>query len=324
MTVDELALAKWLCSVEPTFAHAFGLIQIESSIDKVLLEHCIEFSSSAQDSARAALLYFALKRTINQIFQLMWDSDELVRQNPQKSVEWLRNICDNVHVVTQCLQSQFARQYDIEMPNMRNMNMLLQALSKLRYDIDLIESEVSEQIKMYSNLYVVNKQGIVIAGDFTMTHNEDKSVTTKTTINAPQSSIGFVQSGSGTVSNFSQNIGQNIDEITTLIRSLREMAQEFPEAEREEVLMDLDGLQEDISKPEKQKPERIRIRLGRLLVTAGTIGTIASVAVGAADFSNNVLELAEKLGFPIELSQPQPIQQLPPSAPNQPSKRSNP
>jgi hypothetical protein len=177
---------------------------------------------------------------------------------------------------------------------------------------------------MYSNLYVVNKQGIVIAGDFTMTHNEDKSVTTKTTINAPQSSIGFVQSGSGTVSNFSQNIGQNIDEITTLIRSLREMAQEFPEAEREEVLMDLDGLQEDISKPEKQKPERIRIRLGRLLVTAGTIGTIASVAVGAADFSNNVLELAEKLGFPIELSQPQPIQQLPPSAPNQPSKRSNP
>ncbi len=322
MTVDELALAKWLGSVEPTFAHAFGLIQIESSIDKALLEHCIEFSSSAQDSARAALLYFALKRTVNQIFQSSWDEYEQIHQNPQKSIEWLRNICDNVHVVTQYLQSELSRQSDIEPPNIQDMQLLLQALPRLHSDTGIIEAEISKQIRMQSSLYVVNNKGTVITGGYvTMTHNQDKSVTNQTKINAPNASFGFVQSGSGTVSNFSQNIGSDIDHITRLIRSLREMAQEFPESERQEALVNLDDLQEDISTPEKQKPERLKIRLGRLL---GIAGTIAGVVVVAADFSNNVLELAEKLGVPIELSQPQPIQQLPPSAPNQPSDRSNP
>jgi hypothetical protein len=322
MTVDELALAKWLCSVEPTFAHIFGLIQVESSIDKTLLEYCIEFSSSAQDSARAALLYFALKRTINQIFQSSWDEYEQIQQNPQKSIEWLRNICDKVHVVTQYLQSQLSRQSDVEAPNIHDMQLLLQALARLHSDTDIIKAEISKQIRMQSSLYVVNNECTLITGGYvTMTHNQDKSVTNQTKINAPNSSFGFVQSGSGTVSNFSQNIGSNIDHITRLIRSLREMAQEFPESERQEALVHLDDLQEDISTPEKQKPERIKIRLGRLL---GIAGTIASVVVIAADFSNNVLELAEKLGVPIELSQPQPMQQLPPSAPNQPSERSNP
>ena len=321
MTVDELALAKWLCSVEPTFAHTFGLIQIESSVDKALLEHCIEFSSSTHDSARAALVYFALKRTINQIFQTSWDEYEQIHQNPQKSIEWLRNICDNVHVVTQHLQSQLSRQSNIEAPNIHDMQLLLQALPRLNSDAGIIEAEIYKQIKMQSNLSVVSEKGIVITGNVIMTNNQDKSVTNETTINAPNSSFGFVQSGSGNVANFSQNISQNTDEITRLIRSLHEMAQEFPEAQRGEVLMELDNLQEDISKSEKQKPERFKIRLGRLL---GIAGTIAGVVVVAADFSNNVLELAEKLGVPMELSQPQRIQQLPPSVPNQPSERSNP
>ena len=134
----------------------------------------------------------------------------------------------------------------------------------------------------------------------------EKEPTNKTTIHA--TNIGFVQSGSGTVSNFSQNIGHNINEITRLIGSLREIAQGFPKSEREEVLVNLEDLQEDISIPEKQKPERIKIRLGRLLVIAGTI---AGIVAGSADFSNNVLELAEKLGVPIEISQPQLLQQLP-------------
>lgn len=322
MTVDELALTKWLCSVEPTFAHAFGLIQVESSIDKALLENCIEFSSSVHDSARAALLYLALKRTINQIFHSIWDEYEQIHQNPQKSIEWLRNMCDDVHIVTQYLQSQLSRQSGIEAANIDDMQLLLQALPRLHSDTNIIEAEISKQIRMRSSLYVVNNEGTVITGGYvTMTHNQDKSVTNQTKINAPNSSFGFVQSGSGTVSNFSQNIGQNIDHITRLLRCLREMAQEFPESEREEALVHLDDLQEDISTPEKQKPERLKIRLGRLLVIAGTI---AGVFVGAADFSNNVLELAEKLGVPIELSQPQPIQQLPPSAPNYPSNHSNP
>jgi hypothetical protein len=94
-------------------------------------------------------------------------------------------------------------------------------------------------------------------------------------------------------SNFSQtNINQNIDEITKLISSLRQMAQEFPQSQREEAMVCLDDLEEDINNPEKQKPERIKFRLNRLLVIAGIVIT---VVVNGADFANNVLELSEKL-----------------------------
>lgn len=118
-------------------------------------------------------------------------------------------------------------------------------------------------------------------------------------------------------SNFSQNISQNINEITRLINSLREMAEQFPQAQREEAMVHLDDLQEDITIPEKQKPQRIKTRIVGLLTIAGMIsGTVA----GVADFSNNVLELSEKLGIPtIEFNQPQSIQQIPPLQPNQPS-----
>ncbi len=104
----------------------------------------------------------------------------------------------------------------------------------------------------------------------------------------------------------SVNFSKNIDEITKKISSLREMAQEFPEAQCEEAIVHLDDLQEDITKPEKQKPQRIKTRIVALLAVAG-------VVAGAADFSNNVLELAEKLGVPVEFSQLKSTQQIPPS-----------
>ena len=101
--------------------------------------------------------------------------------------------------------------------------------------------------------------------------------------------------------NFSQIVDQNIDEITRLICFLREMAQEFPEAQREQAIVHLDDLQEDITIPEKQKHQRIKTRIVALLAIAGTV---TGIVAGAADFSNNVLELSEKLGVPIEIGQP--------------------
>ncbi|MGV0027029.1 pentapeptide repeat-containing protein [Phormidesmis priestleyi] len=104
---------------------------------------------------------------------------------------------------------------------------------------------------------------------------------------------------SQTASNFTQTINSNLDDITKLITALRDTAQSFPEQQREEALVHLDDLQEDLSQPEKQKPQRIKTRLTALLAIATTV---SGLVAGAADFSNNVLELSEKLG--IELIQP--------------------
>jgi len=116
--------------------------------------------------------------------------------------------------------------------------------------------------------------------------------------------------GQQVASNFSQNINQNVDEIMKTIASLREMAQEFPEVQREEAMVHLDDLQEDISTPEKQKPQRIKTRIVALL-------TIAGLVAGTADFANNVLELSEKLRIPINISVPQMMQNLPTLSPHQ-------
>lgn len=130
--------------------------------------------------------------------------------------------------------------------------------------------------------------------------------TNQTTIHA--NNVGFVNSGSGTVSDFSQNIGNNIDDITKLINSLRDTAKTFPEQQREEALVHLDDLQEDLSQPEKQKPQRIKTRLVALFAI---VSTASGVVIGATDFGNKVLDLSKKLG--IELVHLPSNSQLPPS-----------
>jgi DeoR family transcriptional regulator, catabolite repression regulator len=110
--------------------------------------------------------------------------------------------------------------------------------------------------------------------------------------------IGFVNSGDGTVTNFSQNIGQRIDEINHIINSIRKSAETFPEEQCEEVLLSLEDLESDLSQPDKIQPKRIQRRIAALWAVACILGT--SVA-GITGFSNDILELAEKLGVPIEL-----------------------
>lgn len=309
MTLEELALAKWLCTVDSNLSNRFGLHQIESAINKALFENCVEFDVSTHSSSHTALLYFALKTTIHQIIQLCWNDFEEIHCNSQTAIEWLSDTFNNIHTVVQYLQSYFSKGFTSETPNIRAMEVLMELLPRLRFDADLVETEISRQIRMHSGLSVSGNQVIVNTGDnVTMTSNQESNNVTN--INASNANVGFINSGSGTVSNFSQTIGHNIDEITRLVSSLREMAQQFPDAQRQETLVTLDDLQEDIANPDKQKPERIKIRLGRLVVIAGTI---AGLVARAADFSNNVLELHEKLGFPVpvELNH-----QLSPSTPN--------
>ncbi|WP_221928624.1 pentapeptide repeat-containing protein [[Scytonema hofmanni] UTEX B 1581] len=103
---------------------------------------------------------------------------------------------------------------------------------------------------------------------------------------------------------------QSLAEALELIKSLREIAQDFPEVQREEVLVHLDDLEEDINQPEKRQPQRLRTRLMTLLSIAAIVGGAVATAT---DFTNNIFELSEKLGIPIpvEVSQPQTLKQPP-------------
>ncbi len=103
-------------------------------------------------------------------------------------------------------------------------------------------------------------------------------------------------------------IDQNHDDITRLLANLRNMVQQFPEEQKDDVLMDLDDLESDLKIPEKQDPNRFGKRLKRLLAAGTAAGTIASGAAtfsgDVKEFTDNVVELTQKLGIPVELVQP--------------------
>jgi len=116
---------------------------------------------------------------------------------------------------------------------------------------------------------------------------------------------GFATEGGtqigGVLNDFSQNIDQSFNEITNLIHSLRTMAKAFPDKENREALEHLNDLEEDIQIHGKRKPSRIKATIAALLGMSMAIG---SVVATATDFTNNVFELSEKLGIPIEAVQP--------------------
>ncbi|MBD2111264.1 MULTISPECIES: pentapeptide repeat-containing protein [Cyanophyceae] len=104
------------------------------------------------------------------------------------------------------------------------------------------------------------------------------------------------------------NYGQNADDVVRLLTSLRQLSEAFPEEQKADVLMELDDLESDLSKPEKQEPKRIGKRLQRLMAA----GTAAATLVGGAatfsgnvnEFTENVFELGERIGLTREVMQP--------------------
>lgn len=296
MTLDDLTLVKWLCSIDSSFANEFGLTSVESAIDKALLENCIGTAIDFHGSSRASLLYFSLEMAVDQIIQTCWNDFQGISQNPELAVEWMMATCKTFHTVTQSLRSQFPIFSSSDNFNIRTVKVLAELLTDLESDINDLRAKIRDQLRIMSPLIVSGSQVIVSTGDnVTMTNNQE-SITNSTSINAPASNIGFINSGNGTVSSFSQNIGQNSDDISRLINSLREVAKQFPEEQRLETFVTLDDLQADINDTDRLEPQKIKIRLRRLVIVAGAI---AGFVAGAADFSNNVLELHEKLGMPV-------------------------
>jgi len=102
-----------------------------------------------------------------------------------------------------------------------------------------------------------------------------------------------------TASDLIQNNNANTAELLQLISSMRETAAQFPEDEREEVLMEIGNVEEQLNKPEEKRNRKlIAKKLGAILAIAGTI---ASPIANMADFTNNVTDLAQKVGVEIPI-----------------------
>ena len=113
---------------------------------------------------------------------------------------------------------------------------------------------------------------------------------------------GFAETVRGNqVGGIINNYGQTADDIVRLLASLRTLSQTFPSEPKEEALMALDDLEADLSEPTKQEPKRIGKRLQRLMAAGAAAmaiaGGAATVSGDINEFTENVLELGEKMGL---------------------------
>ena len=132
----------------------------------------------------------------------------------------------------------------------------------------------------------------------TMTDQSSKT----TSFDQSKANIGAIATDNAkatvTGNTFTQNHSADTAELLAILSGLRQTATQFPDDIQEGVIIDIEDLETEVQKPEEQ---RSKARLKRSLIALASIATlIAAPVAGMADFTNNVLELGEKLQ--IELS----------------------
>ena len=100
-------------------------------------------------------------------------------------------------------------------------------------------------------------------------------------------------------SNFNQTTGANLAELLQIISTMRQTAAQFSPEIRDDIIIDIDDVEAEIKKPEK---ERNLPKLKKRLIALGTAATVAFAGVaGMADFANNVMEIGNKLNIELQL-----------------------
>ena len=90
------------------------------------------------------------------------------------------------------------------------------------------------------------------------------------------------------------NNGANVAELLQIISTMRQTASQFPQEVREDIIIDIDDVEIEIQKPEKERSlPKLKKRLLALLTTATVLATPIA---GMTDFANNVMEIGSKLG----------------------------
>lgn len=234
MTIDELALAKWICSFHLSSAQLLGFTQLESEIDKVLLERCITTSVFTYDTSRTAVLYLSLKRTVTQVVQTNCEHHLQVSHNTQEAVKLITSLCNRLHLAVQQLQSQH---YRIEITDEYDIQDFLQTLSQLRYDMDAVVARVIEAVRHKLGTQIIKNQGLMITGgNFIMSNNQNHNIEVQQNFNASTYGVAGKVEGNQNIflSEKKQTLAEAAQEIQQLLKQLEASNPTATEAQKSE------------------------------------------------------------------------------------------
>ncbi|MEH2099060.1 MAG: leucine-rich repeat domain-containing protein [Nostoc sp.] len=100
-------------------------------------------------------------------------------------------------------------------------------------------------------------------------------------------------------SNFNQTSGASVAELMQLIGNLRQTAAQFPPETHDDIIIDIDDVEVEIQKPEKERNlPKLKKRLVALL-TAATV--VAAPIASMTSFTKDVMEIGSKLGIELKL-----------------------
>ena len=172
---------------------------------------------------------------------------------------------------------------------------------------------LNEQVEFYKTELTVNREAQLRADSRLDNIVEKLAIMAESqqrpniSINIKDSNVAGFNTGDGevNVSQVAQAIATNLPDITQLLEKLKTGVQNLPDNKQESIEVHLDDLVGDIADKKKRTPKRIGTRL---IAIWGILCVIAAGTAGVADFSNNILELSEKLNvpIPIELIQQNP------------------
>ncbi|MGJ3244651.1 MAG: hypothetical protein ACFE0I_01060 [Elainellaceae cyanobacterium] len=102
-----------------------------------------------------------------------------------------------------------------------------------------------------------------------------------------------------TASGFTQTAGTSTAELLEIIAHLRQISAQFPPEVQEDIVIDIDDIEDEIKKPANQRNwPKIKKRLTALATTASLI---ASGVAAANKFTEDVIELGNKVGIELQL-----------------------
>ncbi|OYD88986.1 GTP-binding protein [Nostoc sp. 'Peltigera membranacea cyanobiont' 213] len=173
-----------------------------------------------------------------------------------------------------------------------NIRQLLDGYESLesRQKIQKVDPE-SDRFTIVNQIYNSNQQG-------------DFKPMTENTNNFQNSNIANVanevkDNASQQASNFNQTSGASVAELMQLIGNLRQTAAQFPPETHDDIIIDIDDVEVEIQKPEKERNlPKLKKRLVALL-TAATV--VAAPIAGMTSFTKDVMEIGSKLGIELKL-----------------------
>lgn len=234
LNIEELALIKWICCADSLLARTLGFDIHESKIDISLLKQSITTSLYPSDVCRAALLYFSIKVTVNQVIEIECDNSWLNNYTGGEIIGAIKFLCNRFHLASQHLQRA---QNDVEFHNSYDGEELLNALSQL--DSDLCTTEQIVKKALYkTHKSVIYNQEIRFTGENLNVTNNHNSFDVQQNFNSPVYGVAGKVEGDQNifVSEQKQTLAEAAQEIQQLLKQLEASNPTASDAQKENFL----------------------------------------------------------------------------------------